>query len=112
MKLIRLTEQDLHRIVKESVNVILKEISDDTLNAAIDASNKKVYNYEKKYGSDSEVARAARKQGYNFKNNAIERYMSAPQRKRARIDKNDIDRRNGEREYIRGVGWRTKSEKY
>ena len=35
-KLIRLTESDLHRIVKESVNKVLNEISIDTLKKAQD----------------------------------------------------------------------------
>ena len=35
-KLVRLTESDLHKIVKESVNSVLNEVSIDTLQRAQD----------------------------------------------------------------------------
>lgn len=111
-KLIRLTEGDLHNIIMESVNKILFEISDDTISSAIDASKEKINKYSKKYGSNSPVTDQAKKQYKAFDDEYTRRLRKAypNSAKYARMKKNDVDRKNGERTYQNGVGWRTKPE--
>ena len=111
-KLIRLTEGDLHNIIMESVNKILFEISDDTISSAIDAARDKVKRYTEKYGATSPVTDQAKRQLNSFDREYAHRLCKASHNpaKYARMKKNDADRKNGERTYQNGVGWRTKPE--
>lgn len=93
-KLIRLTESDLHRIVKESVNRILNETSHDMLVRAMDASNDKVANAEEAYGKNSYPASAARNQQDYFSKEYDRRFQKANPRERARMEKLRIDAKN------------------
>jgi hypothetical protein len=91
---IRLTEGDLHRIVKESVNRILKETSDKLLNQAIDASKDKVAKYEELYGKQSVPYHHACRQAENFEKKYDERYKTANAARRAKMERGRIDLRN------------------
>ena len=62
-KLIRLTESDLHRIVKESINRILNEVgeTDDGQKLLARLAAKKAFNGDASYFDVSEYAREKRK---------------------------------------------------
>ena len=93
-KVIRLTEEDLHQIVKESVRKIVSETSDDKLNRAIDASKDKQEKYKEIYGSNSIPYHHARKQGQYFEKAYDDRYKTASPSRRAKMEKGRIDLRN------------------
>ena len=93
-KLIRLTESDLHRIVKEAVNSIINETSDKLLTTAMDKADDKVKNYEELYGKNSYPASAARTQRKYFGTEYQKRFDNANDKRRANMEKLRIDNRN------------------
>ena len=106
-KLVKLTESDLHKIVKESVNKVLNEIADETLRLAWIKSKKKVKDYARKYGANSPATDAATEQSNYFGNEISKRYNEAPLRKKGRMQKNFHDMDSGDRKYVKGLGWKT-----
>ena len=46
----------------------------------------------------------------NFEDRIGDEWREANANKKARIQKNNIDRRNGERTYVKGKGWRTQQD--
>jgi hypothetical protein len=109
-KMIRLTEGDLHRIVKESVNRILNELSSDTIDSAREKAEKKYKDISSKNGPLSPMGQHAKAQADKFKKAYSEEYQKGNTARRARLDKNREDRQNGKRTYIKGKGWRTQQE--
>ena len=105
-KSIRLTESDLHRIIKESVNKILNEISLDTVDSANDKAKKKYDEYKRKYGENDPRTQKVKKQQQEFSGKFSDEYVKGNLAKRARMLSNQSKRHNDERKYINGKGWR------
>lgn len=94
-KTIRLTEQDINNIVKESVEKILNEISRDTIASAM-------HNAEKKYYAAPDHSYAARKYKRNmdyFDNAWNERYKNTNGVGQDRMMHNSYLIKNGDRVY-------------
>ena len=106
---VRLTEGDLHRIVKESVRRIINELSDDTIDSARDAADKKVKKYSERYGEGSAPHRQAQQQRNNFSEKWMNTYRKANANRQARMIKNRTDRQAGRRKYENGK-WRTNED--
>ena len=103
---IRLTESDLHKIVKESVNKILNEISLDTIGSADSQAQEKYNNYRRKYGENDPRTQKVKKQQQMFSGKVADEYVKGNLSKRARILSNQEKRMKGERTYVNGKGWR------
>ena len=110
-KLVRLTESDLHRIVKESVDRILSETSTDTVDACCGAAYKKYQRAKSQYASNDPRVQKAKNQVDFFNKEIDKRYEEGNDAKKARIVQNREDRRNGSRKYKSGIGWRTEKNK-
>jgi len=93
-RLIRLTEGDLHRIVKECVNQVLNETSDAMLVRAMNASHDKVNAYKEKYGNNSYPTNAARRQNDYFYDEYDKRFNKANPKRKAKMEKLKIDATN------------------
>ena len=102
---IRLTESDLHKIVKESVNMILNEVFTDTIASARDSAKDKWSKLRSKYPFNNPRVERAYDQYDNFNKEYQQRYNSGNEAKKARMQKNLEDIRNGVRKYKSGVGW-------
>ena len=103
---IRLTESDLHKIVKESVNKILNEISLDTIGSADSQAQEKYNNYRRKYGENDPRTQKVKKQQQMFSGKVADEYVKGNLSKRARILSNQEKSMKGERTYVNGKGWR------
>jgi len=104
-----LPESRIRRAVMESIKKLMRESSYDTISSAADASNSKVADIERKYGTNSYVADKARKQRENFRKKRREMFDTASDTRKGTMQKNDADRREGERTYKKGIGWRTEN---
>ena len=109
-KLVRLTESDLHRIVKESVERILSETSTDTVDACCDAACKKFHRAKSQYADNDPRVQKAKSQLGFFNKEIDKRYEGGNDAKKARMLQNREDRRNGSRKYKSGIGWRTEKK--
>lgn len=120
-KMIRLTESDLHRIISESVNRILAEVSKDTIASAMDGA----YEKHKRLRNDPKATdaekRAALDQAYAFDHEYNKRrdyvdgdYLKPSSDKhKAKFDKDLRDMRSGKRKYGDGPSgrrWRTNED--
>ena len=103
-------EGKINKAITESITNFINELSNDTLQSAADKSILKIADTESKYGKNSYVADRARNQKKNFEDRIGDEWREANNNKKARIQKNNIDRRNGERTYVKGKGWRTQQE--
>lgn len=90
MKRIRLTESDLHRIVKESVMRIM-ETSDEKLARAMQGARAKRLRAANGKGTDSNAYLAAKDQEDYFNKEFKRRYDSGNVRRKARLDKASED---------------------
>jgi len=106
-KLIRLTEADLHDIIKEAVNSVINEISIDTVDSAAKAAKKKYNSAHLKYGQNDPRTLHAMSQSSGFNKEVSKRYNQMNDAGRSRFLNNKEDRENGKRNYIKGKGWRT-----
>ena len=91
-KIIRLTESDLHKIVRQTVNSVINETSDEKLFKAILASPQKISDAEETYGNNSHTADLARHQLKYFRDAFDQRFddriKNAPTlRKKSNIEK-------------------------
>ena len=103
---IRLTESDLHKIVKESVNRVLNEISLDTIDSANSQAIEKYNNYKRKYGENDPRTQKVKKQQQMFSGKFSDEYAKGNLSKGARMLSNQEKRMKGERTYVNGKGWR------
>ena len=85
-RIIRLTESDLHRIVAESVSMILNETSTKKLANACVGAHLKTRDTGIKYGNGSNRHEAAKNQLHNFQNEWQERYAKGNTKKKAKMD--------------------------
>ena len=105
---IRLTENDLHRIVKETVNRIISETSTDTLYSAQKGAYKKMSTAASRFPSGDPRLKRAQDQYVKFKGEYDKRYQSGNTAKKARMMQNADDIDIGRRTYQKGAGWKTK----
>ena len=110
-KIIRLTESDLHRVIKESVTRIINEISTDTVDWAKDGAYKKLSTLARKHGNADERTKRAADQYAHFRGEYDKRYKEGNAAKQAKMVQRQEDRENGKRKYYKGVGWRD-ADKY
>ena len=103
---IKLSESQLHRIIKESVKRAINEISLDTIDSAGDAACEKYDKLGQQYGEADPRTKHALDQCYKFKDYYKDEYDSSNLAKRARMKDNQQRRLNGTRRYINGKGWR------
>lgn len=108
-KLIRITESDIHKMVKNAINEMVNEISDDTIDSARDKSWEKYWDNSEKYGEDDPRTSTAYDQAVNFSRERDKRYSSS-ERRAARMEKNKEDRKSGKRTYQKGRGWVTNKD--
>ena len=120
-KTLKITEQDLHRIIKESVNKVLNEISDDTVGATYDklaAKRREMYN-DPKY-TDAErrhIADRVEKMGKEYhkrRNGTVDKPASLAHQ--AKFDQRHRERQSGQRTFDDHYGtgkrqWRTMPKK-
>ena len=111
-KKIRLTESDLHRIVRESVNRILSEVASDTVKSAEEKAANRYSEYAKKYGSHDPRTLHAANQHDKFYKAWKQDYDNGSIGRKARLLKNQENVKNGKRKYISGKGWRDVGEEH
>ena len=100
-------EGKMNRAITESIRNFINELSSDTRDEARQKAQKKYVANSSKYGPNSPRTQHARDQFNNFANSVDSEYYKANTAKKARMDKNKEDRRNGKRTYVSGKGWRT-----
>lgn len=100
-------EGKMNRAITESIRNFINELSSDTRDEARQKAQKKYVAYSSKYGPNSPRTQHAKDQFNNFANSVDSEYYKANTAKKARMDKNKEDRRNGKRTYVSGKGWRT-----
>lgn len=105
---IRLTESDLHRIVKEAVRRTITEITDDTVNSAAFKSLDKWRNTSSKYGQNDPRTQRAKEQHDFFNKSWNDEYEQGNTAKKARMLQHRDDQYHGRRGYVNGQGWRNK----
>ena len=103
---IRLTESDLHRIVKEAVRRTITEITDDTVNSAIVKSRNKLANSLCQYGQNDPRAQRAKEQFEFFNKNWNDEYEQGNTARKAKMLQHRYDQKEGNRRYVSGKGWR------
>lgn len=103
-------ENRISRAITESINSILNEISTDTIDSASDKADKKVGNAFRKYGPNNPITKRAREQKKKFSDEWNKEYTKGNDARKARLEKNREDRKNGKRTYQNGAGWRTKED--
>lgn len=106
-QVVKITETDLHDIIKEAVNSVINEISIDTVDSAAKAAKKKYNSAHLKYGQNDPRTRRAMNQSLGFNKEVSKRYNKMNDAGRSRFLNNKEDRENGKRNYIKGKGWRT-----
>lgn len=100
-RIIQLTESDLHRIVAESVSMILNETSTKKLAHACVGSQDKTRNAREKYGNGSNRHEAAKGQLSNFQKEWNKRYEKANTKKRAVMDQAMDDAYNAHKNKVK-----------
>ena len=126
---IRLTEDDLKKIIKESARRIMREysreykidesirmavrhtlneISDDTIDSAADKALERWQEYLDKYGTNDPRTIKAYNQYEKFKSAWKSSYDKGNNARKARMLQNQEGRRAGKREFVSGKGWRNK----
>lgn len=103
---IRLTESDLHRIVKEAVRRTITEITDDTINSAIGKSRDKLNKSLSQYGQNDPRSRRAKEQFEFFNKSWNDEYEQGNTARKAKMRQHQVDQKDGKRRYVSGKGWR------
>lgn len=101
-------ENRIRKAVMESIMGLMNEISTDTMDSASDKASRKYLDTRAKYGENDPRARRAGEQSRKFANAWNDQYIHGNDARKARLDKNREDRKNGARTYQKGIGWRTK----
>ena len=102
-------ESLISKAVMESVDRLMNEISDDTIKSAAEKAMSKKYDAEQKYGKNSYPVAHAKAQMDKFNHAYNNRFNAANDAKKARMTKNNYDRKEGTRAYKNGIGWRTEA---
>jgi ribosomal protein S13 len=100
-------EGKIARAITESIRNLMNETSYDTISSAADNAEIKAEKMAREYGRNSYVAAKARRQLGNFKKKQADDFIAASDNRKATMQKNDKDRRDGKRTYKKGIGWRT-----
>lgn len=103
---IRLTESDLHRIVKEAVRRTITEITDDTIYSARQKSLDKLITLNQQYGEYDPRTQHARDQYDFFRKSWDDEYDQGNTARKAKMKQRAYDQRYGKRRYVSGKGWR------
>lgn len=111
MDTVKLTERTLRRIVKESVERIIKEVSTDTMDSATEKSKIKYKKAFDKYGKFDPRTIRSKEQHSAFKDAWDNEYSKGNNARKARMLTNREKRQNKERSYVDGKGWRNTEDK-
>ena len=102
----KLTETDLHRIIGECVKNVLNELSTDTIDSAREKAEGEYRQAKSRFADNDPRVLKKGGQWKKFEKAWDDEYRNGNNNRKAKMLDNREKRKNGQRSYVSGKGWR------